>query len=132
MLRLPRAGIASTSLDRIRVVGGAAELAEARAEVDATHVSDELLGYLVAVVRATRTLPSVELGASPRAAVHMLGAARMRARLIGRDYVTPDDIREVAPAVLAHRLVLRPEAELDRYLPADAVQTALSQIPVPR
>src|SRR5947209_887933 len=118
MLRLPRAGIASTSLDRIRVVGGAAELAEARAEVDATHVSDELLGYLVAVVRATRTLPSVELGASPRAAVHMLGAARMRARLIGRDYVTPDDIREVAPAVLAHRLVLRPEAELDRYLPA--------------
>jgi MoxR-like ATPase len=132
MLRLPRSGIAATSLDRVVAVASAAELAAARAEIDATRATDEVLEYVVAVVRATRDLPAVELGASPRAAVHLLGAARARARLDGRDFVTPDDVGGVAVAVLAHRLVLRPEAELDRYRPGDAIATALSRVPVPR
>jgi MoxR-like ATPase len=83
-------------------------------------------------VRQTRTLPSVELGASPRAAVHLLAAAKATARLDGRGFVTPDDVAAVAPAVLRHRLLLRPEAELDRYRPDDAVQAALQSVPVPR
>ena len=132
MLHLPRSGVASTPLERIDVVVEPGALVAARAELDATRVTDEVVSYIVALVRATRSLPSVELGASPRAAVHVLGAARARARLDGRDYVTPDDVGGVAPAVLAHRLLLRPEAELDRFRPADAVMSALAQVPVPR
>ena len=76
--------------------------------------------------------PRVTLGASPRAATHLLGAAKAAARLAGRDFVTPDDVTRMAPTVLAHRLVLTPEAELDRFRPADAVRTALAEVPVPR
>ena len=106
-------------------------LRSARAEVDATRVTDEVAAYLVAVVRRTRELPSVVLGASPRAATHLLGAAKAAARLAGRDFVTPDDVSRMASPVLAHRLVLTPEAELDRFRPADAVRTALAEVPVP-
>ena len=76
-----------------------------------------MLGYVVAVVRRTRELPSVSLGASPRAAVHLLGAAKAAARLAGREYVTPDDVARMAVPVLRHRLVLTPEAELERFTP---------------
>ena len=69
---------------------------------------------------------------SPRAAVHLLGAARAAARLAGRDYVTPDDVSRMAAPVLRHRLVLTPEAELERYGRDDAVLTALGDVPVPR
>ena len=75
---------------------------------------------------------AVELGASPRSAVHLLAASRARARLAGRDYVTPDDIALMAPVVLRHRILLRPEAELDRYRPDDAVTAAVASTPVPR
>ncbi len=132
MLRLPRSGVASSPLDLVAPVVDPGALVAARAELDATIVTDEVLDYIVAVVRATRELPSVELGASPRAAVHILGAARARARLDGRDFVTPDDVGGVAPAVLAHRLVLRPEAELERFRPTDAVLAALAGVAVPR
>ena len=72
------------------------------------------------------------LGASPRAAVHLLAASKAAARLAGRDFVIPDDVVAVAPAVLRHRLILRPEAELERYRADDAVATAISSVPVPR
>ena len=87
---------------------------------------------MVAVVRATRALPSVTLGASPRAAVHLLAAAKARAQLSGREFVTPDDVAAMATPVLRHRLVLTPEAELERFRPADAIASALSAVPVPR
>ena len=83
-------------------------------------------------MRATRALPSVTLGASPRAAVHLLVAAKAAAALAGRDFVTPDDVAGLAGAVLGHRIVLRPEAELERYDAADAVRTALESVRVPR
>ncbi len=132
MLRLPRRGVGPPALDGLARVAGAAELAAARAQVDATTVSDDVLGYASDVVRATRTLPSVALGASPRAAVHLVGAARVAARLADRDFVTPDDVAAVATPVLAHRLVLAPEAELERYGTADAIRAALAAVPVPR
>ena len=110
----------------------AAELATARSLVDATTVTDEVTGYVVALIRATRTLPSVSLGASPRAAVHLLAAAKARARLTGRDYVIPDDVASMALAVLRHRLVLTPEAELERFGTAEAISSALAAVPVPR
>jgi MoxR-like ATPase len=132
MLRLARRGLAPTGLDDIAPVATAEDLRAARAEVDATEVHDEVVGYVVAVVRRTRELPSVALGASPRAAVHLLGAAKAAARLAGRAYVTPDDVSRMAAPVLRHRLVLTPEAELERATPADAIRTALEDVPVPR
>ena len=81
---------------------------------------------------ARASCPSVSLGASPRAAVHLLGAAKAAARLAGRDYVTPDDVARMAVPVLHHRLVLTPEAELERFTADAAVRNALDAVPVPR
>src|ERR671916_700655 len=132
MLRLARRGLAPAGLDAIRPVAGAQELLDARASVDATQVAPEVIDYVAALVRRTRDLPSVALGASPRAAVHLLGAAKAAARLAGRDFATPDDVHRMALPVLRHRLVLTPEAELERYTPESAVRAALDAVPVPR
>ncbi len=132
VLDLDRDGIESMPLSELRAVVSAADIAAARAEVDATIMSDELGAYAVAVVRRTRELPSVFLGASPRAAVHLTVVARAAARLAGREFVVPDDVIRFAPAVLAHRLVLSPEASLERYGPREAVGAALAAIPVPK
>jgi len=132
MLGLARRGVAPASFTDVEQVADASALREARATADAVRVADEVAAYVVGVVRATRELPGVELGASPRAAVHLLACARAEAALSGRDYVTPDDVGAVALAVLRHRLVLRPEAQLDRYDAGAAVRTALGAVPVPR
>jgi MoxR-like ATPase len=132
MLRLARRGVSPAGLEDVRPVVDAAGLATARADVDATRVSDEVARYVAAVVRSTRGVPSVELGASPRAAVHLLAASRAAARMAGRDFVVPDDVVRMARPVLRHRLILRPEAELERYRADDAVETALQAVAVPR
>ena len=132
ILRLAHRGVTPVTLDDVRVAAGPADLAAAQAEVDATTVSDEVLGYVAALVRRTRELPSVSLGASPRAAVHLLAAAKASARLSGRTFVTPDDVAWMARPVLRHRLLLSPEAELERYRPDDAIAAALASVPVPR
>ena len=132
ILELPHRGVAPATLEDVEVAAGAGDLEAAQAEVDATSVAAEVAGYVVALVRRTRELPSVALGASPRAAVHLLAAARAAARLRDRTFVTPDDVAAMAPPVLRHRLVLRPEAELERYRPDDAVAAALASVPVPR
>src|SRR5919197_5578874 len=131
ILLLRHRGVAPATLDDVQVVLDAGDLAQVRGDVDATGVSDEVVDYVVAIVRRTRDLPSVELGASPRAAVHLLAAAKARARLADRGYVTPDDVVDAAPAVLRHRLVLGPEAELERFRPDDAVQNVLQSLSVP-
>jgi MoxR-like ATPase len=132
MLGLAREGLRPVSLEDVRVVARAEDLRAARAAIDAVTVSEDVGRYLLAVVRRTRDLPSVSLGASPRAAVHLLAAAKASAALAGRAFVTPDDVAGLAGPVLRHRLVLRPEAELERYDSADAVRTALESVAVPR
>jgi MoxR-like ATPase len=132
LLRLAHRGVDPATLVDIVAVAGPDQLRAARDEVDATTVSDELLAYVAAIVRRTRTLPSLSLGASPRAAVHLLAASKAAARLAGRGFVTPDDVVTMAAPVLRHRLLLRPEAELERYRPDDAVATAVAAIAVPR
>jgi MoxR-like ATPase len=132
MLRLAHRGVAPVSLDDVDAVVTADQLRAARAAVDATTVSDEVLSYVTALVARTRELPSVALGASPRAAVHLLATAKAAARLAGREFVIPDDVAGVAPFVLRHRLLLHPEAELERYTVDDAVTSALQSVPVPR
>jgi MoxR-like ATPase len=125
-------GVEPMPLEEIRPVVSGAELQAVRAEVDATTLSSEVADYAVAVVRQTRQLPSVVVGASPRAAVHLITLAKAAARLAGRDYVIPDDLIRLAPQALGHRLVLSPEAALERYGPSDAVSAAVSAVPVPR
>ncbi|HMJ35757.1 MAG TPA: AAA family ATPase [Baekduia sp.] len=132
LLRLPRRGLAPAALDDVRPVAGAADLRAAREAVDAVRATAEVEAFVVSICRRTRELPGVTLGASPRAAVHLLAAARASAVLAGRDFVTPDDVVRMARPVLAHRLVLAPEAELDRFTAADAVRAALAAVPVPR
>ena len=132
ILNFSHDGIRPADLDTIEPIAGAAEIDAARADLDATLVADEVAGYIVELVRRTRDLPAVTLGASPRAAVHLLAASRARARLSGRDFVTPDDVSSVAPPVLRHRLVLAPEAALERFSPDDAIAAALSSTTVPR
>jgi MoxR-like ATPase len=132
MLSLPRTGLAPSTLGDVgRVVSGD-ELLAARRAIDATRVTDEVAGYVTALVRRTRELPSVSLGASPRAAVHLLVAAKAGARLQERDFVTPDDVAAIAPAALAHRLILTPEAELDGFTARDAIAAAIREVQVPR
>jgi MoxR-like ATPase len=132
MLALPRHGLAPSALEEISPVVSAEELAQARAQIDATRVTDEVARYVIEVVRATRQLPSVSLGASPRAAVHLMVAAKGAACLAGRDFVTPDDVAGVAPAALAHRLILTAEAELEGFGAREAVRAAVHAVTVPR
>ncbi len=132
MLRLARDGLNPAALGDVEPVVGSDDLASLRSAVNDCRVADEVVAYTAEIVRATRTLPAVELGASPRAAVHLLAAGRAIAVLAGRDFVTPDDISRAAPAVLRHRIILRPEAELERYRPDQAVAAAVSSVPVPR
>jgi MoxR-like ATPase len=132
MLALSRDGIAPRGLADVRQIAGPEALASARREVDETTVTDQVAGYVVDIVRRTRRLPSVSLGASPRAAVHLLTVAKAVARLSDRSFVTPDDVAGIAPAALAHRLVLTPEAELERFTARDAIRTVIAEAPVPR
>lgn len=116
----------------IRPVAGPAELEAARKAVEATSVSPEIAAYVVDICRATRESPSLTLGVSPRGATALLATARAWAWLVGRDYVTPDDVKALALPTLRHRVQLRPEAEMEGVT-ADAVITAiLSHVPVPR
>jgi MoxR-like ATPase len=132
LLRLSHRGVAPATLDDVVAVTDTTALRAARDEVDATTVTDEVVAYVAGIVRRTRELPSVALGASPRAAVHLLAASKASARLSGRDFVTPDDVAWMAMPVLRHRLLLRPEAELERYRPDEAIQAAIASVPVPR
>jgi len=95
---------------------------------DRVHVDDELVAYIVRLAQFTRQHQQAHLGASPRAAIALLKAAKARALLRGRDYVLPDDIVQLAPLVLAHRIVLRPEAELNGYRAEDIVRQAVETV----
>jgi MoxR-like ATPase len=107
-------------------------LEAARAEVAALRVEPALLGYISTVVRRTRDWPPVSLGASPRAAVNLLLGAKSVAAMDGRDYLIPDDVKQVAPAVLRHRLIIKPEAELEGITPDQVVAEILAGVEVPR
>jgi MoxR-like ATPase len=89
------------------------------------------LEYVADLVRATRSDPALSMGASPRASVALLRASQAAALIEGRDYVVPDDVRDLAPAVLRHRVLLGPEAEIDGATPDQRIQSALGQVPAP-
>ncbi|MEU4648444.1 AAA family ATPase [Nocardia fluminea] len=115
----------------LRPVAGPEHIAAARAAVGQVTVSPEVLAYIVDLCRATRSSPAVAHGASTRGATALLAAARAFAWLNGRGYVTPDDVKTVATAVLRHRLRLRPEAELDGVSAEGVLSSLLVSVPVP-
>jgi MoxR-like ATPase len=95
-------------------------------------VREELTGYAVDLVRATRTHESVLVGAGPRATQSLLLASRAYAAISMRDFVTPDDIKSMAVPVLEHRLILRPEFEIEGLSIGEVIQSVLQQVAVPR
>jgi MoxR-like ATPase len=107
-------------------------LAAARAEIAQVRVEPALYQYIVSVIRRTRDWPALSLGASPRAAIGLFFVARALAGMEGRDFLIPDDIKAAAPAVLRHRLMLKPEADLEGLTADSVIAEILSAVEVPK
>ncbi|GAA4398542.1 MoxR family ATPase [Fodinibacter luteus] len=116
----------------LRAVATVADLDAGVAAVRAVEISDEVAAYVVDIARATRVSPSLSLGVSPRGATALMATSRAWAWLAGRTFVTPDDVKALAHATLAHRLSLRPEAELEGVGVGAVLDSALGSVPVPR
>jgi len=116
----------------VTAVAGPVEVQAAAAAVREVSVSPEVAGYIVDIARATRVSPSLSLGVSPRGATALLRTSRAWAWLQGRGFVTPDDVKALASATLAHRLGLRPEAELEGVSVTRVLASAVDSVPVPR
>ena len=127
--KTPEAILAS---DEVAAVISADDLAALRDVLDKITVRPELLDYLVDVVRATRNHDSVLAGAGPRATQALLLGSRARAAIDGRDFVTPDDIKSLAAPILEHRIVLRPEFEIEGLAVGEVIARVLEEIAVPR
>jgi MoxR-like ATPase len=108
----------------------AAQILNLQSQLPAVHGNEALLHYIVQVAVASRNHPEVMLGASPRAALCLLRCARARALLDGRHYFTHEDVQAIALGVLGHRLILRPEAEVEGRRVADIVKDVLAEVPV--
>ena len=119
-------------LDTIKPVLTKAELLELRKMLSEVIVDESLLRYIVEIVQQTRTSRAVFSGASPRASVAILQCAKAYALLQGRDFITPDDIKYVAPSVLHHRLILTAEAEMEGYTPMKVAQRLTDNVEVPK
>lgn len=107
-------------------------IAEARAQAAAVHVADVLYDYVTAIVQSTRAHGSISLGLSSRGSLALMRCAKAQAALRGSEFVTPDDIKSVAQAAAAHRLILTPEAVLDGRRPQDILRDILVKVEVPR
>jgi MoxR-like ATPase len=108
------------------------ELLKLRASLSAVVVEDGVLAYVSDIVRQTRNWATLSVGASPRAAVSLLELSRALAALRGRGYVIPDDVKSVAPAALRHRVLLRPESEIEGVKADDAIRDLLAAVKVPK
>ena len=96
------------------------------------RTAPEVMQYIAEIVRATRHNPHVQIGASPRGAIHLLLLSKSLAAMDGRDYITPDDVKVIVPAVLRHRIILTPEAQVASQTADQVLATVLSQVEVPR
>jgi len=116
----------------IAAVTDAAEVVAAQRATRGVTCSPEVRSYVYRIVEATRANPRLSLGASPRAGVAVLLAAQAAAAIDGRDFATPDDVKSVVPLVVPHRLIVRPEAEIEGARSRDVVADVLASVPVPR
>jgi MoxR-like ATPase len=126
MLDLPHRGVAPDMLGEVRALLGVVGLDRARDELDTTDIPEEVGRYMVALARETRDIAGVELGVSSRGIMHLAGASKANARLNGREEVTIEDVREIAPYVLRHRLILEDGLSAD-----DVLRTIIERVPAP-
>jgi len=137
-LQLARSMLSEESPEKVLAQGAVrpalepGELTAVRAALKQILVRDELLSYIVELIRQTRTHESVLVGAGPRATQALLLASRAAAAIDGRDFVTPDDVKSLAVPVLAHRLNLRPEYEIEGLTIPEVIRQLLETVPVPR
>jgi MoxR-like ATPase len=126
-------GFDAHALDSMTLAALEAETIErARQEVAAVTVQEALFSYIVQIVRRTRAWPSLSLGASPRAAIGLMSVAKALAAMDGRDYVVPDDVKQAVGPVLRHRIVLKPEADLEGVTADQVLQDVVRAVEVPR
>lgn len=116
----------------LRQVVSVEELLDMQASLAAVQVQDSILEYVTDIIARTRSHRSVYLGASPRGSIGLFMASRVRAATEGRDFVTPDDVKALAPAVLRHRIILHPDAELEGVTADDCIESILREATVPK
>ncbi|MGF1520954.1 MAG: AAA family ATPase [Leptolyngbyaceae cyanobacterium] len=120
------------NIQNLKSLVGETDVLAARQAVKKVAVKEQILDYLLALIQKTRQSPDLSLGASPRSAVSWLQASKAHAWIQGKDYVSPDDVKAVAPPLLRHRLILGPEAQLDGLTTDKIIGSILQQVAVPR
>ena len=121
-----------SQVEGVQPVLSASQVEQLRIQVRGLHIEDNLIRFITAIVSATRNHKAIYLGASPRASIGILNGSKALAAIRGRDFVTPDDIIYIAPAVLRHRLVLTPEKEMEGSSADDVIQEIIQSIDKPR
>ena len=132
MLQMYHQGFSSGKLDNLAPVCTADDIARARQEVQNVTVEDGVFNYIVSVVETTRRVGAIQYGASPRGSVALLMASKAYAALMGRDFVIPDDVYYLATPILRHRIMLKPEAEIEGITADQVIESILSQVKAPR
>ena len=134
VLRMHHEGFSPISLDKAGVqhVADEAQIIKCREEIQKVVVKDEMFNYISTIIDRTRKDINITLGASPRAGVIMLLTGKTYAAMKGRDYLIPDDIKRMASPVLRHRIILKPEAEIDGLTSDSVITNIINQIEVPR
>jgi MoxR-like ATPase len=122
----------TVDISLINSILNASKVEEYRTAVNAIHVEQNLISYIVKVVNQTRNSPALFLGASPRASLAVLSLSKAIAAMHGRDFVTPDDIKRVIPSVLKHRVILTPEKEMEGATANEVIKQLIEQVEVPR
>jgi MoxR-like ATPase len=120
----------SKPIPKTSAICSAEEIVSIQSRVDLVFCSDELKGYIVDLARRSRSHADLALGASPRAAIYLMKASRVRALMEGRQYITHDDVQSIALPVLGHRLIMQPESEMDGQTIATVVQQLIERVPV--
>lgn len=118
-------------IDTVNPVADSEQVVQLQEAVRQVHIDDSLNEYIVSVVGATRQHSAVELGASPRGSIALMRLSQALAAIRNRDYVTPDDIKQVAPAALEHRLILAPDTQFEGLSAGQVIQEVLEAVPVP-
>jgi len=118
-------------LDQVKAVVSREDILAMQDEVDNVHVHHDIFEYIVNIVNLTRNYESLQLGASPRASIDLLKASKSKAYIEGRDYVIPDDVKDMAIPVLSHRLILSPEAKIERKSVEEILVDLLNHIYIP-
>ena len=128
-----QAGFEPRELDKMDLTPVAPGLLQqAQHELKAITVQEALFQYIVQIARRTREWPALSLGASPRAAISLMAVSKARAAMDGRDYIIPDDVKQAVPSVLRHRIMLKPEADLEGITPEQVLQDVVKAVEVPK